>query len=237
MSKRTPRSPAARAVRAQLRRERRRRGLIWTTVIGVAFLLLAGLAGWGVYAATKQHGVVAPKHASSDATGVVVGGAPVTVDVYLDFLCPACKRLEVEAGPTLRQLIDSERARVIYHPVAYLDRASTNQFSTRSAASSGCASDQDKFVEYTDALFARQPAEGGPGLTDDELIQLAGSIGIVNPVFAQCVRGGTYRPWVDRVNNGASRRGVVGTPTVYVKGQEVPSPSSARIMAAVEAAR
>lgn len=237
MSKTAPRSPAARAVRAQLKRERRRRGMIWATVIAVAFLLLAGLAGWGIYAANKQHGLKKPKHASTDSTGVTVGSGPVTIDVYQDFLCPFCRKLEDEAGPTLRQLIDTKQARVVYHPVAFLDRASTNQYSTRSAASAGCASDQDRIVEYSSALYARQPAEGGPGLTDDDLIQVAASVGIINPAFAQCVRGGTYRPWIDRVNDGASRRGVIGTPTVFVNGQEVPSPSAQRIRAAVEAAK
>lgn len=237
MSKKAPRSPAARAVQAQLRRERRRRGLIWATVLGVAILLLAGLAGWGVYAASRQHAVSAPERVSADRAGIAVGTGPVKVDVYLDLLCPACKNLEMQTGPTLRQLIDTKRATVVYHPVAYLDRASTNQYSTRSAASSACASDQDKFLEYSNALFARQPAEGGPGLTDDEIIQVAGSVGIVSPAFAQCVRDGTYRPWIDRVNAAATRRGVVGTPTVFVNGQQVPAPSPERILAAVEAAR
>lgn len=230
-----PKQPA-RVVRQELARERRRRRTIWITAVSVAVLLLAGLTGWGIYTAQQPKRVAMPKVVSSDGSGLVVGNGPVTVDVYLDFLCPHCKTFEEEAGPTLRELIDTRRARVVYHPVAFLDRASTNQYSTRSAASSGCAADQDKFVEYAQALFARQPSGGGPGLNDDELINVAGSVGIVDPDFARCVRQGTYRPWVGRVNDGAAKRGVTGTPTVLVQGQQV-QPTSQAIAAAVEAAR
>ncbi|MFS8478593.1 MAG: thioredoxin domain-containing protein [Micromonosporaceae bacterium] len=233
--KRPPRQPA-RVVREELARERRRRRTIWITTVSLAFLLLAGLTGWGIHSALKPKHIAMPKVASADGSGVVVGAGPVTVDVYLDFMCPHCKTFEEEAGPTLRNLIDDKHAKVVYHPVAFLDRASTNQYSTRSAASAGCAADQDKFLEYAQALFARQPSGGGPGLTDDELINVAGSVGILDPSFAQCVREGTYRPWVNRVNDRAAKRGVVGTPTVLVNGQQVDNSSQA-IAAAVEAAR
>lgn len=234
--RRMPQKPAARVVRAQLAAERRRRRAAWITTVSVSVLLLAALAGWAIYAARQPDRVETPKNATSDGTGTVVGDGPVTVDVYLDFLCPHCKALDEEAGPTLRKLIDDHRAKVVYHPVAFLDRASTTRYSTRSAASSGCAANQDKFVEYSHALFTRQPAEGGPGLTDDELIQVAGSVGIIDPEFARCVRDGTFRPWVDRVNSGAARKGVNGTPTVLVNGQPVTPPTAAAIEAAVRAA-
>jgi protein-disulfide isomerase len=233
-----PQKKAARLVREQIARERRRRRTIWISVSAAAVLVLAGLIGWNVYESEQRKQQIpfaVPRNASADLSGVTVPGGRVTVDVYLDYLCPHCKALEQEAGETLNRLVSEQKATIVYHPLAFLDPASTNEYSTRSAASSGCAADQDKFVDYSNALFARQPAEGGPGLTDDELIQVAGTLGIVDPAFAQCVRGGRYRPWVNEVNTKASQRGVTGTPTVLVAGKQVQA-SSAAITAAVDAA-
>lgn len=236
MTKRAGQKQAARMVREQLARERRRRRTMWTTIIAVSVLVLAGLIGYGIYASQQPTSYNTPRHAAADATGIVAGSGPVTVDIYLDFMCPACRTFEQEAGPTLRRLAGEQKATVVYHPLAFLDPASTTRYSTRSAASSGCAADQDKFVEYAEALYARQPPEGGPGLSDDELIQVAGSAGIVDPAFARCVRDGTYTSWVSHTTDGASERGVTGTPTVFVDGKEIPERSSAAITAAVEAA-
>ncbi len=233
MSKRN--KQAARVVREQLARERRRRRTRWIAVIAVVVLVAAGLIGWSLYSREKPAAYQTPKHASSDATGIAVGTGPVVIDVYLDFLCPICKQFETEAGPTLNRYLADHKVTVVNHPVAFLDRASTNQYSTRSSASSACAADGDKFAEYADALYARQPAEGGPGLTDDELIQVGGSVGLINPAFAQCVRAGTYEAWTRHVTDAAGTRGVTGTPTVYVAGQPTQA-TSAAITAAVEAA-
>jgi protein-disulfide isomerase len=236
MSKRVGQKQAARVVREQMARERRRRRTLWTAVIAAIVVVLAGVVGYGIYASQKPSAFNTPQRASADATGIVEGAGPVTVDVYLDFLCPHCKAFEQEANATLQRLASENKATVVYHPIAILDSASTTEYSTRSAASSGCAADQGKFVQYSTVLFDRQPAEGGPGLSDDELIQAAGSAGIVDPQFAQCVRNGTYKSWVTHTTDGASRAGVTGTPSVFVAGKQLAQPSSASITAAVDAA-
>ena len=225
----------SRVVREQLAKEQRRKRTLWTAAVAAAVLVLAGLIGWGIYASQKPSSYSVPAHGSSDGTGVVAGSGPATVDVYLDFMCPHCKAFEEEAGSALASLASGGKAAVVYHPVAFLDGASTTRYSTRSSASSGCAADGDKFVEYASALFARQPAEGGPGLTDDELIQVGGSVGLVDPAFAQCVRDGKYTSWVSHVNDGAGEKGVNGTPTVFVNGRSVQA-TAAAITAAVETA-
>lgn len=233
MSKRN--KQANRLVREQLAKERRRKRTMWVAIGAVAVLVVAGLVGWGIYASQKPTSYATPKHAADDATGIAVGTGPVVVDVYLDFMCPNCKLFEVEAGSTLKKLVADNKVTVVNHPMAILDAASTTKYSTRSSASSACAADGDMFGEYADALFAKQPAEGGAGLSDDELIQIGGSLGLINPAFAKCVRAGSYESWTRHVTDAASARGVTGTPTVYVAGQRTQA-SSAAITSAVEAA-
>nr|MDT0660981.1 thioredoxin domain-containing protein [Micromonospora sp. DSM 115978] len=226
------RGSAAKVVRQQLARERRRNRTIWTSAIAVVVLLMAGLIGWGIYAGQGSDDYTAPAGASSDGTGVVVGSGPVTIDLYEDFICPACNQFEQQAGATIDQLVADGRVRLVYHPVAYLDRASTTDYSTRSSAASGCAADGGKFRDYAKALFERQPPEGGAGLSDDELINIGAGVGLTGDDFASCVRDGTYEPWTRHVTEAASRDGVSGTPTVRVDGEPVQASAEA-ITAAV----
>jgi protein-disulfide isomerase len=236
VSKRVGQKQAARFIREQQARDARRRRQVIVSVVAVAVLLIAGLVGWGVYASQHKDSYTAPATASSQADGLVIGGGPVTVDIYLDFMCPVCKQYEDQAGQTLNQLVADNKIRLVYHPVAFLDRASSGtQYSTRSSASSACASDQGKLAAYVAALYAHQPAEGSNGLTDEQMISIANGAGLTDPSFGQCVKDGKYLGWVTHVTDTATERGVNGTPTVFVAGKQV-SNTVAALTAAVNTA-
>jgi protein-disulfide isomerase len=126
------------------------------------------------------------------------------------------------------------RITLVQHPVAYLDRFSTNQYSTRASAASACASDDGHFQEYVSLLFANQPAEGSAGPTDQQLIQLGTKNGL-SQKFAQCVRDKRYVTWAKKVSDDAGRAGVTGTPTVLVNGKKVQA-NTASIVAAINQA-
>ncbi|MFE0590517.1 DsbA family protein [Micromonospora echinospora] len=236
MSSRKGRKDASRVVREQLARERRRRRTLWTSVAAVAVLVIAGLIGWSIYAGQRSDEFTAPTGANDAGTGIVAGSGPVTVDVYEDFICPACKQFEQLSGPTLNTLVEQGKIRVVYHPVAYLNRFSSTQYSTRASAASGCAAEGGRYREYAGALFERQPPEGGAGLSDDELTDIAAGVGLDRDGFASCLREGTFKPWTEHVTEEASRAGITGTPTVLVDGEPVENPTPDAITAAVEAA-
>jgi protein-disulfide isomerase len=235
MSSRSGRKQSARVVREQLAKERRRRRNLWTSVVAVAALVIAGMIGWAVYAGQQSGAYNTPQGANEEATGIVVGGGKVTIDGYEDFICPACRQFESSAGSTLDQLVADGKVRVVYHPVAYLNRFSTTDYSSRSSAASGCAADGGKFREYAKALFERQPPEGSAGLTDDQLIDIGTSVGLNAASFGSCVRDGTYETWTEHVTDAASKQGVTGTPTVFVAGAPVDATAEA-ITAAVQQA-
>jgi protein-disulfide isomerase len=223
-------------VREQLATERRRRRAILTTAIAAAVLLIAGLIGWGVYQSQKPTSNATPANTTPDGGGLVVAGSgPVPVEIYLDFICPACRQFEVTATPTLDELIAQNKIKLIWHTLGFLDSASTTDYSTRSASSAGCASDGGQLKAYGEALFAEQPPEGSAGLSDDQLIDIGGRVGLNSPEFAACVRDGKYKDWVAHVNDLAAKRGVVSTPTVYIAGKLVSQPTPENIKAAVAA--
>jgi protein-disulfide isomerase len=237
MSKRGDRKSAAKVVRKQLAAERRRKRTMWVSIAAVAILVIAGLIGWGVYQSQRSDAgpLVAPASATT-TSGPTVGTGPVNVQLYEDFICPHCRDFENTSGTTLDNLVDQNKIKVTYNTVAFLDPASTTQYSTRSAAAAGCAADAGKFKQYHDALYAQQPAEGSAGLPDSQLISIGTNVGLDEGSFSQCVNSGRFKPWVSSVTDAASRAGVTGTPTVVVNNQVIPNPTPDAIVAAVNAA-
>jgi protein-disulfide isomerase len=236
MSSRKGQRGAARVVREQLARERRRKRTLWASVAAVAVLVVAGLIGWSVWSGQRSTDWTAPTGSNEAGTGVVIGSGPVTIDIYEDFICPACKQFEQLSAGTIDELVSAGTVRVVYHPVAYLNRFSTTDYSTRSSAASGCAAEGGRFREYARALFAQQPPEGGAGLSDERLTDIAAETGIDRDGFASCLREGTFTPWAEHVTEEASKAGVSGTPTIVIDGKEVSQPTPEAIRAAVEAA-
>lgn len=235
MGKRAARKRPAAVVRRQLAQEQRRRRTLWISLVAVAVLAISAMIGWSVYAVQRQNDYNAPAGTNREDTGIQIGSGPVVIDVYEDFICPACAHFEETTGETLDQLVAQNRAQIVYHPVAFLDRFSSTQYSTRASAASGCAAEAGRFREYAKKLFQEQPPEGGAGLSDTELIGLGASIGLPEDSFGPCVNDGAYRSWTRHVTEEASRAGVTGTPTVLVAGKPV-SASPEAILAAVKAA-
>src|SRR6201996_3023413 len=175
-----------------------------------------------------------PAGAPESGDGIVLGHGPALVDVYIDFLCPFCRMFEERSGPEIDALVDRGVITLVYHPLGFLDRLSTTRYSTRAAASSGCASDGGRFREYLYALYENQPPEGSDGLDDEELVELGLQSGL-DDAFGSCVMAGGYLPWAGYVTAMAVARGVNGTPSVYVDGMGVPASADAIMSAAVAA--
>ena len=173
-----------------------------------------------------------PAATTPEGDGIVIGAGPVGVDIFIDFLCPYCKRFELSAAPALAGLVAAQRASLVYHPMNFLDEASTTDYSTRAAAASGCAADLGRFLDYAHELFAGQPPEGGPGLSDAELAALGRAAGLPGAAFSACVSEAPYLDWPPYVTARATAAGVRATPTVLIAGAAV-RPDAQAITAAV----
>ncbi|GAA4924837.1 DsbA family protein [Actinoplanes utahensis] len=219
---------ARQIVAEQKARERRRTVTLWTSVAVVLVLFVAGLIGY-----TKLSGqddttaaATAPASAVDDGTAFAVGSGPVTVDIYEDFMCPACGSFEETTGPTLKQLATDGKITLRFHPVAILDRFSNGTaYSTRAAAASAAAAEAGKFVEFHDALYANRPAENTDGLTDAAMLELAAGIGLTSETFTDAVNGGTYKAWAAQATEKFAAKGYTGTPTIVVGGEKLTGPN------------
>jgi protein-disulfide isomerase len=173
-----------------------------------------------------------PAGATPEGDGIVIGEGSVRVDAFIDFLCPYCRLFELSSGPALAGLVADRLASLAYHPMNFLDQASTTNYSTRAAAASGCAADGGRFLDYAHALFVHQPPEGGPGLSDAELADLGRAAGLPGAAFAACLSDAPYLDWPQYVTARATAAGVSATPTVLVAGAVV-GPDPEAITAAV----
>ena len=153
---------------------------------------------------------------------------------------PNCKAFEDATGPTLAQLIADGTVQAHVHGMAFLDTSANDRYSTRAlnaAAAVVDAAGPDAFETFHDLLFAHQPAEGGSGLTDDQLIAYALQAGASGATVESGITDLVYGDWVARATGQASKDGVTGTPTVFVGGQKLTDLTPDGLTAAVTAAQ
>jgi protein-disulfide isomerase len=227
MASKSQRSRAERTaalMQEQARKERQRKiGLVAAIVA-----LLAVVVGLGFWVQSQRDtSGDAASSVPSGLTGdyvVTVGddGADTTIGIYEDFQCPVCKEFEAAVGDQLDQAVTDGKAKVEYHMVAFLDSASTTDYSSRALNAAMVVLDTagvDTFMEYRRTLFENQPAEGTAGLTDDELIDLAVQSGADKATIEGPIRDNQFHQWVVNATDQMSKDGVNGTPSVFVDGE------------------
>lgn len=211
--------------------------LFWIIIITLTILFLSGLIVW--------HGLRNPPppptplpagvtDIGGKQSGVTVGGTdgPI-VEVYFDLMCPQCRALDAQTGALLDELMTTNRIQLVWHPLALLDDATRpGGYSTRAANALACAADAGKLRDFASVLFANQPAPGSAGLTDDQLIDVAGPVGLIQPSFAACVRDQRYRDWL-AIGNAAAARREVRAPAVFVDDTPLARPTAEAILSAI----
>jgi protein-disulfide isomerase len=204
-------------------------GINWVLAVGgLIIVVLVAAIGIVVFNAANNDKPAAGNGplvtpANLTATGAIPIGrpaAPATVEIYLDYMCPACGKFERANGGELDRLIQAGTAKVELRPISFLDRTSQGtRYSTRAANAMAAVADRapDKVWAFNNALYASQPQEGTQGLSDRQIAELATGAGVGQDVvdaFDQRV----FEPWVVKVTEAAFASGVQGTPTVKING-------------------
>lgn len=216
--------PSQASKRAERQAAARRQRKIRTWLIGSVVALVSVVGIWVISSRlTPSDPSVGRPIGVQDDLGIPVGTATVPVlDLYEDFQCPACKDLELNVGPALRQLAADGKVKIVYHILSFLDRNLRNDSSLRSANAAGCAQDQGNFGMFHDLVYENQPVTEGDGFTDEQLVGFARDAGVADmATFQTCMADGTHNNWVKQVQLRASDKQVTGTPTLFLEGERV----------------
>lgn len=146
----------------------------------------------------------------------------IQVEIYEDFLCDSCKIFGEESGPYLAELVQEGRISLTYYPISFLNSVSTDEYSQRAANAAVCVADEAgvlAYVQMHDLLFDNQPHQGGPGLSDEELLEFALEAGAED--VRECIVEQEFVNWVRRATAAGIEAEVSVTPTVRVGGLNV----------------
>ena len=199
---------------------------IWISVgVVVVLLVVAGIVVWGNSQATAPGDPPEASNIDAETGAIAVGDGADELATYIDFMCPVCGQFEELYGETIEGLVDDGSITLNIHPISILDRASQGtEYSTRSANAMYCVAvaDPEASLPFLQAMYANQPAESTPGLTDDQILEIASGVGVSG--IDDCVNDGRYSKYVTAmteetpVQPGAAG---IGTPTVMLNGEFV----------------
>ncbi len=190
-------APAAPVKQARPPIDRKRVLIAVAVVVAVGAIVAGFVYGTSVKNATEGGAITVREVAldvpvSRDGAVMTVGrpDARVTIDVYEDFLCPACRAFEEEHGDDIERAIAAGDLRVNYHLLNMLAEASDPAGYSTDAATAALLSGP-AFPSFHKSLFADQPAEDARGWDREQLVALGAALGVTDPAFAAGVRSGS----------------------------------------------
>lgn len=135
--------------------------------------------------------------------------APVTVVEFSDFHCPFCRRVQ----PVLDQLLAKygDKVRIVYRDYP-IDRLHAQARTV--AEASRCASEQGKFWEFHDKVFA-----SAPDSSQATLNRFAQEVGMEVAAFEACRAATKYKASVEESIQEGTKLGITGTPTFFINGR------------------
>jgi protein-disulfide isomerase len=212
----------ARQLRTTQQKKDRRNRLLLSGGIALAVLAVVAIVAVVIVSAIRPT-VPGPKNMASD--GVVVGsglkvkattalaadakpvastpdpaGSTVDIRIYADYLCKLCGDFQRTNLEQLEPLVKDGAVTVEMHPVAiYTSHSAGTKYSLRAANAAACVANYEPsaFWKFNASLFEKQPAEGGPGLSDDGLKKRAAAAGATKTGdIDSCIDDGRFKTWV-----------------------------------------
>ncbi len=135
--------------------------------------------------------------------------APVTLIEYSDFECPFCAKF----FPTTQQVIKEygNKVRLVYR---HFPLTSIHPLAQKAAEASECASEQGKFWQFHDLVFANQTL-----LSAEQLKIWGKDLGLNTTKYNDCLDSGKYATRVQADAQEGEQKGVRGTPATFVNGE------------------
>jgi protein-disulfide isomerase len=196
-------------------------------LIGIVAVLVLVVVRPGSSAPTGNgslpQGLVPPASTTPPGLGrgreIGPANAPVTMDVWSDFQCPACGAFARQYEPRLvADFVTAAKLRIVYHDYPFIGAGRDPDESTDAAVASRCADRQGRYWDYYGYLFANQLGENVGSFTRDRLVAIAGVLGLDRSAFEACLDDSTVREAVVAEYATGRSLGIDRTPTLFVNG-------------------
>ncbi len=202
-------------------------------LVGVGAVVILALVVGGILWNSSRDPERADEAVLSENAALIIGtpSAPLTIDVFEDFMCPYCRTFEQQSAPAIATAIGNDSLRVRYHLLTFLNRqSSSGNYSSRAAGAAQCvgeAENRDVFLRFHAALFEDQPEEGGSSdHSNADLARIAGEQG-ASAATQQCIADGARVEQADAAAKQSQTQlskatgGQAATPTVLSGGEPV----------------
>lgn len=183
-------------------------------MLGIGAVLVAGtLVALGALAGGSREDL-----GGIPQNGTTLGdaGAPVTIQLYEDFQCPACGQF---ARETLPEVVDTYvrpgEAKLVSETLAFLGDDSVT--AARAALAAG---EQDRYWPFALLLFENQGAENSGYVTDEFLTDQAEEVEGLDVEQWQEDRSQSYEDELQAVGQRANEAGVNSTPSLLISGPD-----------------
>jgi protein-disulfide isomerase len=141
--------------------------------------------------------------------------APVTIDLYEDFQCPACEAWGRTVFPSLASSeLASGRARVVFHDMAFLGPESVD-----AGVAGYAAAQQGRFWDMWATIYANQGRENSGAFSSERLIAMADRLGLDVARFEADMGSAAAQAAIAGSRADAARAGVTSTPTLIIDGR------------------
>lgn len=201
--------------------------------LGIGLLVIAGLAFANAAPSRTELATPAALYpAEKDDGSLGAVNAPVTVEEWADFQCPACGLFARTVEPFLIDTyVEMGKVRLVFLHLAFL-----GQESVEAATAAECAGEQARFWPYHGYLYANQAGENRGAFSAARLGEIAQAVGLDTLSFDACMSGRAARSRVLTETSAARQAGIDHTPTFHMGSQVVVGvPSWDQLSAVIEA--
>jgi protein-disulfide isomerase len=142
--------------------------------------------------------------------------APVVVEEFTSFACPHCRDFHNERFRTLLPAIAEGRVQFVVIPVSNIGLGAKD-----AVKGAMCAAEQGRFWEMSDVLFDWQKRYVAQTFAERRIRKGAEAMGFDMTEFNLCLDKNHPQDMIDRALQEFKQRGVKGTPTFFIDGNEV----------------
>ena len=204
-------------------------GLAGLVLVGALLVLQGGPKTVDV--ASLQPPIAVTPVELADGRSLGKADAPVTLEVWSDYQCPACQQFAELVEPTLiRTYVTPGTLRIIDHDAAFQGArvAASYDESVETGAAARCAADQDAYWPFHDWLFANQVGENEGAFRDERLRAIATGAGLDVVAWDACRATGEQQAAVRAETQQGVAQGINATPTMFINGQAIVGVKSAQ---------